>query len=188
VIDGDARANDRLVAAWPFGECGAPVWHPHEPLARLGCLASSWPRVCIGGSPEFAQIRSARWHARMREAFDYLCGSGPAPTWLHLRRGMALAGSAYPLARVDSSSVARNHHGAPSRGAPPQDAAVRVAEIDARQCPGRWSPAAPQLTLLRDDRDEQQQHAGHRSPRTASQLTLLRDGDRRPERLRVGTA
>jgi len=150
MIDGDARANDRLLAAWPFGERGAPVWHPHEPLVRLGRLAASWPRVCIGGSPAFSTIRSPRWHARMREAMDHLCGSGPAPTWLHLLRGMALAGSDYPLASVDSSSIARNHHGAPSRGAPPRDPAARVAQTDARQCPGRWRPAAPQLALLGD--------------------------------------
>jgi len=151
VIDGDARANDRLLKGWPFGERGAPVWHPHEPLARLGRLAARWPRVCIGGSSAFAAIRSQRWHARMHEAMDYLCGSGPAPTWLHLLRGMALAGSDYPLSSVDSSSVARNHHGAPSRGTPRRDPLRDIAKTDARQCPARWRPAAPQLALLGDD-------------------------------------
>lgn len=147
VIDGDAAANDRLLRRWPFGQRGAPVWHPHEPIERLLQLAARWSRVCIGGSPHYA-IRTPAWHARIAEAMDALCGDGPPPTWLHLLRGMALAGDRYPLASADSSSLARNFKGAPSQGAPPRDPAKRAAETASRQCPASWRRTPKQLPLL----------------------------------------
>lgn len=150
VIDGDAAANDRLVEHWPFGQRGAPVWHPHEPIHRMLQLAERWPRVCIGGSPAYARIRSQAWHARITETMDALCGDGPPPTWLHLLRGMALAGECYPLASADSSSLARNFKGTPSRSAPPRDPAKRANAIASRQCPASWRRSPKQLPLLAD--------------------------------------
>lgn len=152
VIDGDAAANDRLLAQWPFGQRGAPVWHPHEPIERLLRLAAGWPRVCIGGSPAYPQIRSGAWHARIAEAMDALCGDGPPPTWLHLLRGMALAGSEYPFASADSSSLARNHKGSRSRRAPRYDLATRARETAARQCPACWRTTSTQLPLFASSR------------------------------------
>lgn len=138
VIVGDERANDLLVAEWPFGDRGAPVWHMHEPLSRLLRLAEHWPRVCIGSSGDYAVVADARWHRRMIAAMNALCDDGPAPVWLHMLRGTQLAGSAYPFASVDSTSIAQNHAGAPSRGLPPKDVRRMARDIDSRQCAPRW--------------------------------------------------
>lgn len=132
VIDGDAEANDDLLAQWPHGIRGAPVWHMHEPVSRLLRLAERWPRVCIGSSAQYARVGAPAWHARLTEAMDSLCGDGPAPVWLHMLRGMAMAKSRYPFASVDSTDVARNHHRSDNV------AAAMAATWDAYNCPARW--------------------------------------------------
>lgn len=132
VIDGDVEANDKLVAEWPLGDRGAPVWHLHEPIERLLTLAEAWPRVCIGSSGEYARVGDSRWHARMTDAMNQLCGNGPVPVWLHMLRGMALSGKRYPFASVDSTDIARNHN----RKNNPVEMANRW---DAMQCPARWT-------------------------------------------------
>lgn len=131
VIDGDAAANDALLEQWPHGTKGAPVWHMHEPIARLVALAERWPRVCLGGSHEYPAVGSPSWHRRMREAMDALCGNGPVPVWLHALRGLALGGSEYPFASADSTNIARNHHNG-------KHARAMADRIDGRQCPARW--------------------------------------------------
>lgn len=133
VIDGDEAANDALVAEWPHGDRGAPVWHMHESIARLRRLAHRWPRVCIGSSGDYRTVGSERWHRRMVEAMNALCVGGYVPTWLHMLRGMAMAGSHYPFASVDSTDIARNHNR-------PQNTALKMATLwDAQQCPPIWS-------------------------------------------------
>ena len=113
VIAGDAQDNDALIKQWPHGTRGAPVWHMHEHINRLLRLAEKWPRVCIGSSGAYREVGSDRWHGRMVEAMNALCGDGPPPVWLHMLRGMALSGSIYPFASVNSSDVARNHNRVP---------------------------------------------------------------------------
>lgn len=142
VVGGDAEANDALLAQWPHGRRGAPVWHMHEPVARLLRLSETWPRVCLGSSAEYSVVGSERWHARMSEAMNALCGDGPAPVWLHMLRGMSLSGSAYPFASVDSSDIARNYN------RPQNTPAAMAARWDAQQCPARWSVRAEQRELL----------------------------------------
>lgn len=133
VIDGDEQANDALIAQWPHGARGAPVWHMHENINRLLRLAEKWPRVCVGSSGEYRMVGSRSWHQRMVEAMNVLCGDGPPPTGLHMLRGMALAGSHYPFASLDSTDVARNHNR-------PQNTALKMAVLwDAQQCPPRWT-------------------------------------------------
>jgi hypothetical protein len=94
----------------------------------------------------------------------YSCGSGAAPTWLHLPRGVALAGNDFPLASVDGSSIARHRHRhrAFARSAAARSSA-HVVQTDARlgRCSviawptidpwcwcnrGRQPPAAPSTT------------------------------------------
>lgn len=142
VIDGDEEANDALVLGWPHGDRGAPVWHMHESLDRLLRLATVWPRVCIGSSGSYRVVGSPAWHRRMTEAMNALCGDGPSPVWLHMLRGMALAGSHYPFASVDSTDVARNH----SR--PQNTAALLAARWDAQQCPALWTRRPVDQPLL----------------------------------------
>jgi hypothetical protein len=147
VIDGGEAANDELVAEWPHGERGAPVWHMHESIDRLLALADRWPRVCIGSSGEYAVFGNAAWHRRMGDAMDRLCGNGPAPVWLHLLRGTSMAGSEYPFASVDSTGIAQNHAGAKSRNIPPKDVRAMARDIDSRQCAPRWRSRAEQMVL-----------------------------------------
>ena len=58
---------------------------------------------------------------------------GPVPVWLHMLRGMALSGSEYPFASVDSTDVARNHN------RPHNDALQMALRWDGKQCPARWT-------------------------------------------------
>lgn len=141
VIDGTEEANDRLIEQWPHGVRGAPVWHMHESIGRLLRLAEKWPRVCIGSSKEYAAVGDRHWHNRMIEAMNELCGNGPAPVWLHMLRGMSLAGSRYPFASVDSTDIGRNHNR-------PQNTAAKMAALwDAQQCRARWT-VEPRLQPL----------------------------------------
>lgn len=146
VIDGTAEDNDWLIT-WLFKHdrdvyrrC-APVWHMHEPVDRLKRLVAGHERVCIGSSGQFAVVGDDRWHRRMEAAMNAVCGSGPVPVWLHLLRGLDLAGSDYPFSSADSTNVAQNHVR--------DGGALRKATlIDARQCPPRWAIREPHPTLL----------------------------------------
>ena len=133
VIDGGEEENDALLLEWPHGVRGAPVWHADESIDRLLRLASVWPRVCVGSSGAYRVVGSEAWHRRMVEAMNALCPGGLVPCWLHMLRGMAMAGSHYPFASVDSTDVARNHH------LPHNSALKMVNRWDTQQCPARWS-------------------------------------------------
>lgn len=146
VIDGDEEANDALIDEWPYGHRGAPVWHLHESLGRLDSLCA-WPRICFGSSGDFAQVADARWHRRMAEAMEVVCDDDGCPrTWIHMLRGLALAGSRYPFASADSTNIARNHNGNNTRNTPRKDVNGMADRLDARQCPALWVPE-PQLAL-----------------------------------------
>lgn len=132
VIGGDEARNDALIAQWPHGTRGAPVWHLNMPVARLLRLAEKWPRICVGSAGEYQTVGSPAWHARMAEAMNALCGNGPSPVWLHMLRGMAMSKKRYPFASVDSTDVARNHN------RPQHVAAAMAAGWDAHNCPARW--------------------------------------------------
>lgn len=111
VIEGSEAENDALVDAWPLGaSVGAPVWHMHESLARLGRLASEWPRVCLGSSGEFSRVGSPAWWSRMRLAMLTVCDpSGRPVTKLHgLRMLDPKVFSKLPLSSADSTNIARN--------------------------------------------------------------------------------
>jgi hypothetical protein len=147
VIDRDEHINDQLIEEWPFGSRGAPVWHMHESLERLRRLCEEWPRVCIGSSGQYTDMRTSRWHRRMAAAMDTVCVDGRAITWLHLMRGLAMCGSEYPLSSADSTNIARNHAGSPTRRRPPKLVRAMADQIDAMQCPAHWHPKPSQLEL-----------------------------------------
>lgn len=142
VIDGDEEDNDLLLATWFKRRLpGAPVWHMHEPIDRLKRLAHGYQRVCIGSSRQYAIVGSDPWRRRMDQAMNRLCGSGPVPVWLHMLRGMALSGSEYPFASVDSSDIAQNHHR-------PQNTPKAMADRwDGIQNPSGWV-VREQLSIL----------------------------------------
>jgi len=134
VIEGSEDANDELVAEWPLGDRGAPVWHMHESLDRLCRLDANWPKVCIGSSAGYSELGTECWHRRMEEAFNAVWINGSQSPYLHLLRGMALVNGPYPFASLDSTNVAQNHK------RPPENALQMVTRIDAKQCPSVWEP------------------------------------------------
>lgn len=147
VIDGTEEDNNALIAEWPFGGRGAPVWHMHESLERLTYLVIEWPLVCIGSSGDYAALGTPRWQRRMAEAMDTACDEQGVPmTRLHMLRGLDYAGGRYPFYSADSTNVARNHGG--TNGGRARKSALRMAsEIDARQTPARWRRVAAQEEL-----------------------------------------
>lgn len=146
VIDGDEPSNDALIAAWPFGYRGAPVWHMHESLDRLARLTYQWPMVCLGSSGQYAQPGSPSWSARMVDAMNVACDERGRPRCrLHMLRGLAFGGGPYPFYSADSTNIARNHAGSANR--PAQDVKRMVDAIDARQTPALWLRPAEQLSL-----------------------------------------
>lgn len=142
VIDAGSDEQDALLAQWPHGHRGAPVWHTDEPIDRLCRLADEWPRVCVGSSGQH-EPGSSPWRRVMDGAMNALCRTGRAPTWLHMLRGMNLADSGYPFASVDSTDVARNHN----RGVPARAMADRW---DALQAPAEWLPRPIQQDLIQE--------------------------------------
>lgn len=141
VIMGDAQQNDALIAQWPHGQRGAPVWHMHEPIERLKRLCDEWERVCIGSSAEYRIVGAPNWHQRMTEAMNAICQSGRVPAWLHMLRGMAAAQWGYPFASVDSTDIARNHNRK-------NNAREMADRWDAIQCSPFWEPTPTQANLL----------------------------------------
>lgn len=111
VIDGDERANDDLLAAWPLPRWfGAPVWHLHESLARLQTLVRDWPRVCLGSSGDYAVVGTPLWWNRMAQAMRVACDEDGYPlARLHgLRMLDPSIFSRLPLASADSTNIGRN--------------------------------------------------------------------------------
>jgi hypothetical protein len=147
VIGGDAAANDRLLADWKQRGLpkGAPVWHMDEPLDRLRRLSCDYQRVCVGSSGRYAMLRTPEWHRRIGEAFDAIADERGRVPWVHMLRGLALAGSHYPFASADSTNASRNHAG--SHRTRPRPVAAIVAEIDYRQCPAIWHTIGHQERL-----------------------------------------
>lgn len=151
VIDGTEEQNDDLVREWPLAKHqGAPVWHLHESLERLERLVSTWPRVCLGSSGEYATPGSPSWEQRMALAMSVVCDSQGRPaTRLHgLRMLSTKVFTRFPLASADSTNIGRNI-GIDSRWtgsyAPVGEAkkSVRAAllrsRIEAYNSPARWA-------------------------------------------------
>lgn len=134
MIDGGSQMQESLVAEWPFGHRGAPVWHMDEPMTRLLALCDAWPRVCFGSTEEFAVVMSEPWRRRMDEAFNELAKRHRFLPWIHMLRGMACSGERWPFGSVDSTDIGRNHN------RPQNTPGKMAARWDAVQCPGGWQP------------------------------------------------
>jgi hypothetical protein len=153
VIDGTVEEQRALVSEWPFPpELGAPVWHMGMPIDYLLELADDWPRICFGSTAQYWQVGSESWARRADEAFDALARNNRFLPWIHMLRGLALAGDRWPFASADSTNVALNHGGDSRRGNGRQATAVcpeRMARnIDARQCPVRWESRPQQQEIF----------------------------------------
>lgn len=142
-IGGSVDRQIEMVKTWPFPrEFGAPVWHMGLPIDYLIALADEWPKVCFGSTERYWQVGSADWERRCDEAFNALAVRHRHLPWVHMLRGLALAGDRWPFASADSTNVARNFKDADTC---PERMARR---IDAIQCPVRWSPRMIQQELV----------------------------------------
>jgi len=141
VIDGGASAQDALLAQWPHGARGAPVWHLDEPVDRLLALVDDWPRVCIGSAGEWPDVGTDKWHARMTSVFNAVARRSARMPWLHGLR-MQGVGHLYPFGSVDSADIARNNN------RPRNTIPGMAARWDASQPRFRWVLAAEQQELI----------------------------------------
>lgn len=138
VIGGSEEDQFNLRRKWPFKHFGAPVWHMNLSIVFLLGLADIFPRICFGSAAQYWQVGSDAWRARADEAFNELAKRhGRRLPAVHMLRGMALAGSEYPFASVDSTNVARNWK---RNGLAPEAMARR---IDATQCGTYWPHDPP---------------------------------------------
>jgi len=110
VIDGDEAANDRLLAEWPKGLRGVPVWHLHESLERLQRLASEWQMVALGSSGQWSSPGTRPWWKRMGSVMNAVCDEQGRPICrLHGLRMLDPAVFQFlPLASADSTNAAVN--------------------------------------------------------------------------------
>lgn len=152
VIDGDERANDELLEAWPlvrFADA-VPVWHLHESLERLQRLATRFHRVALGSSGQYATVGVANWWQRMAEAMEAVCDEDGRPRCkLHgLRMLDPTVFSHLPLASADSTNVARNigldgaWRGTYTPATKEQRAMVMIDRIEAHASAARWCGSA----------------------------------------------
>jgi hypothetical protein len=115
VIGGADEDNDALLAEWPWKErkavIGVPIWHLHESLQRLERLVAEWPRIALGSSGDYAQVKSRRWEHRMKEAMRVLCDANGKP------RGVKIHGlrmldpdvfTRFPFEGADSTNIGQN--------------------------------------------------------------------------------
>lgn len=156
VIDGSEEANDDLMAEWPHGIQGVPVWHLHESLERLDRLVDEWPRVALGSSGVWSMPGTREWWARMAEAMGVACDSEGYPrAKLHgLRMLNPEVFQGLPLASADSVNVGRNvgMDGA-WRGtyAPPTKgwrAVVIAARVESFNAASRWVAPPTQVDIF----------------------------------------
>jgi len=110
VIEGDEDANDRLLAQFPSGLPGVPVWHMHESIARFERLAKRYRTVAIGSSGRYRTPGSNIWWARMEEFLESVCDiDGAPPCKLHgLRMMDPRIFTKIPFSSVDSVNVGIN--------------------------------------------------------------------------------
>lgn len=161
VIDGNEKANDALLAEWPwratpkFKWIGAPVWHMHESIERLVRLATEWPRVCIGSSGEYATVGDSRWWGRIAEAMNAVCDRDGRPiAKLHgLRMLNPEVFSRLPFASADSTNIAQNvgidsaWRGTYTPASKDVRAMVMRERIEAHQAITFWTRQATQTCL-----------------------------------------
>ena len=144
VIDGDERANDDLIARWPFRMAGVPVWHLHESLGRLRALAESWPRVALGSSGVYRTPGTPAWWGRMNDALLSICDNGRPITKLHgLRMLRPDLFEQLPLASADSAGVSRsigttNWGGAYRQASPLVKALVLIDSYESKNSAAEW--------------------------------------------------
>lgn len=143
VIGGEVEDQRAMAEQWPHPRIlSAPVWHLDKPFEWLLELAEGgWGKVCFGSAGQYWQVGSPAWERRVDQAFNELERRGLRP-WVHMLRGLAMAGDRWPFASADSVNVARNFK---DSGTCPERMARR---IDAVQCPVKWVVKPQQETIF----------------------------------------
>lgn len=111
VIDGTEQDNDALLLDCPLPNWfGAPVWHMHESLERLERLASTYVRVCLGSSGEYAIVGNQKWWDRISKAMSVICDADGYPLCkLHgLRMLNPKVFTRIPFSSADSTNIGRS--------------------------------------------------------------------------------
>lgn len=146
VIGGSESENAALIADWPHGHRGVPVWHLNESVDRLVSLAARFPRIALGSCAEYDVSRPSRAVARLADVLPAICDDGVPRVKLHgLRMLNPDIVEHIPLASADSTNVAQNI-GPDVRWVGPYQpatketrAAVLVERIEQIQPPARLS-------------------------------------------------
>jgi len=110
VIGGSEDANDALIAEWPHGFAGVPVWHLNESAQRLVRLADTWPRIALGSAEDFDVSTPRAALERLADVLPLIAdATGAVLTKLHgLRMLRSEVVTRVPLASADSTNIARN--------------------------------------------------------------------------------
>lgn len=110
VIDGGEKGNDELLAAWPLGSVGVPVWHMNESDERFIRLCRDYDRVAIGSCGEYDVKHPKKCVAKLKDVIRHVVTEDGFPiAKLHMLRGLNKAVFQHlPFASADSTNVARN--------------------------------------------------------------------------------
>ena len=98
-----------MIKQWPHKkELSAVVWHMADSIDYLHKLIDSgYSKICFGSSGEYWKVGSPKWEERCDEAFNSIAKNGQVP-YIHMLRGLNMAGKRWPFASADSVNVARN--------------------------------------------------------------------------------
>lgn len=144
IIGAPSQINDSLLKEWPHGkERGWPVYHLDAQMMqhpdRMLRLLDDYGHACIGWAEKDLPILGedhTRCMDRLWNAIRKRHGNRTPPVH-HFRGTQLTTGGDWPLASVDSTDVARNHHR-------PQNTARAMADRwNAAQCPARWVEREP---------------------------------------------
>ena len=110
VIDGGEEENDRLLAEWPHGNCGVPVWHMNESDERFVRLCNEYDRVAIGSCGEYDVNKPRNCVSKLKDVIRHVVDKNGYPiTKLHMLRGLNKHIFMHlPFASADSTNIARN--------------------------------------------------------------------------------
>jgi hypothetical protein len=137
---------------WGYEHRLMMVWHLAEPLSYLEHLVrSGFGYIAFGSTGEFLQVGSAKWDARIDEAFatiDRLTldpSEGLARPRIHMMRGLGqLKRGRHAFQTADSTNVAQNHH---RYKAQPEHVAAFRARIESCAFPAARCAVWPQASI-----------------------------------------